>query len=52
VPHVQKDEKIFFFKFPKLGSFACFPLKIKSCLFIEAFDKGIGDYKTFVKTKE
>ncbi len=49
---MQKDEKIYFFRFPKLGSFACFPLKIKSCLFTESFDKGIGDYKAFVKNKE
>jgi hypothetical protein len=49
---VQRDEKIYFFKFPRLGSFACFPLRVKSCLFTEAFDKGIGDYKSFVKAKE
>jgi len=41
-----------FFKFPRLGSFACFPLRIKSCLSVEAFEKGIGDYKGFVKNKE
>lgn len=52
VPHVQKDDKIYFFKFPRLGSFACFPLRIKSCLFTEAFDRGIGDYKAFMKAKE
>ena len=33
VPLVQRDEKMYFFKFPKLGSFGCFPLKVKSCLF-------------------
>lgn len=52
VPQVQRDEKIFFFRFPRLGSFACFPLRIRSCLSSEAFDKGIGDYKAFVKAKE
>ena len=52
VPLVQRDEKMHFFKFPKLGSFACFPLKVQSCLFAESFDKGIGDFKNFVKNKE
>jgi len=33
VPFVQKDEKMYFFRFPKLGSYACFPLKVKSCLY-------------------
>jgi hypothetical protein len=51
VQQVQRDDKIHFFKFPRLGGFACFPLKIKSCLLTDAFDKGIEDYKTFVKTK-
>ena len=51
VPMVQRDEKMHFFKFPKLGSFACFPIKVKSCLFNESFDKGIGDYKTYVSNK-
>ncbi len=49
---VQRDEKIHFFRFPRLGSFSCFPLRVKSCLFTEAFDKGISDYKSFVKAKE
>lgn len=40
-----------FFRFPKLGSFACFPLKVRCALFTESFDKGIGDYKAFVKNK-
>ena len=43
---------MYYFKYPRLGSYACFPLKIKSCLTIEAFDKGITDYKAFVKNKE
>ena len=52
VPQVQRDEKIHFFRFPRLGSFACFPIKVKGCLFAEAFDKGIEDYKAFVSNKE
>ncbi len=43
---------MYFFRFPRLGAFACFPLKVKSCLIVEAFDKGINDYKAFVKAKE
>lgn len=43
---------MYFFKFPKLGSYACFPLKVKSCLYIDSFEKGIGDYKNFVRNKE
>lgn len=32
VPDVTKNEKIYYFKFPRLGSYACFPLKLKSVL--------------------
>lgn len=32
VPDVTKNEKMFYFKIPKLGSYACFPIKLGSCL--------------------
>lgn len=51
VPQVQRDEKIYHFRYPKLGCYACFPLKVKSCQYTATFDKAIGDYKTFVKNK-
>lgn len=51
VREVQRDEKMHFFKFPKLGGFACYPLKVKSCLFGESFDKGKEDFKTFTANK-
>ena len=46
------EDKIFYFKFPKLGSYACFPLKMKSFLIDVAFDQGLGEYKEYLKTKE
>lgn len=32
IPNVLKDDKLFYFKYPRLGSFSCFPLKINSYL--------------------
>jgi hypothetical protein len=51
VPDVTKNEKMYYFKFPKLGSYACFPLKLKSVLTEAAFDQGVVDYKEYVKQK-
>ena len=45
IPDVTKNDKVFYFKFPKLGSYACFPLKLKSFLVEVAFDQGLGEYK-------
>ena len=42
---------MFYFKYPKLGSYACFPLKVKSCLSERAFDEGVNAYKEYVKSK-
>jgi hypothetical protein len=41
-----------YFKYPKLGAYACFPLKYQSYLSISTLDKGIVDYKAYIKTKE
>lgn len=52
VPDVTKEEKVFYFKYPKLGSYACFPLKLKSFLIETAFDQGYVEYKEFLKNKQ
>ncbi len=43
---------MYYFKFPRLGSYACFPLRVKSCLSVQSFEKGIVDYKAYIKNKE
>lgn len=39
------------FKYPKLGAYVCYPIKIKSCLNLATFDKGVVEYKAYLKTK-
>lgn len=45
VPDVTKNEKIYYFKFPRLGSYACFPLKLKSYLTENSLEQGVDIYK-------
>ena len=52
MPDVTKNEKIHYFKFPKLGSYVCYPLKLKSYLNVAAFEQGINDYKEYLRVKE
>lgn len=47
----MKNDKLFYFRYPRLGSYACFPLKIKSYLAIGTLEKGIIDYKAYLKNK-
>ena len=48
----KKREKMFYFKYPQLGCYACYPIKYKHYLLENSFDKGIVDYKEHVKAKE
>ena len=43
---------MFYFKFPRLGSYACYPIKYKNYLLEGSFDKGIVDYKQHLRVKE
>lgn len=52
VPDVTKEEKVYYFKYPRLGSYACFPLKLKSFLTESSFDQGLVEYREYVKNKQ
>ena len=52
VPNVLKEERMFYFRYPRLGCYVCYPIKYKHYLLENSFDKGIVDYKDHVKAKE
>lgn len=43
IPEVVREDKIHFFKVPKLGSYMAIRLEYETCLFEEAFDAGVAD---------
>lgn len=43
VPEVVREQKIHFFKVPRLGSYMAIRLEYQTCLYEEAFDAGVND---------
>ena len=44
IPEVVRDERIHFFKVPKLGSYLAIRLEYNSCLSPDALDAAVQDY--------
>jgi hypothetical protein len=47
-----KEEKIYYFRIPKLGSYAVFSMVVKNFLSDEFFDKNCEEFKKFISDKE
>lgn len=45
VPEVVREPKIHYYTVPRLGSYLAIKLEYNSCLFEEAFDEAVADYK-------
>lgn len=43
VPEVVRDDRVFFYRVPKLGSYMAVRLEYETCLFEEALEAGIAD---------
>lgn len=43
VPEVVRENKIHFFKVPRLGSYMAVRLEYQTCLFEEAYEAGVND---------
>lgn len=52
IPNVLKEERIFFFRIPKLGSYAVFSMAVANMLADELLDKNAEEYKKFLTDKE
>lgn len=44
VPEVVREERMHFFRVPKLGSYLAIKLEYDSCLFEDALDAAVADY--------
>jgi hypothetical protein len=51
VSEVVHDERMWFKRVPRLGSFMAVPLVYKSCLFYESLEKAIADYQESSKRR-
>lgn len=47
VPEVVREQRMHFYRVPRLGSFMAVPLEYKSCLFQKALDVAVSDYQSF-----
>lgn len=52
VSDVVKNEKIYYFKIPKLGAYIAIPLVFKTYLFESSFDKALEERKKYLQSKE
>jgi len=52
VPDVVKNEKIHYFRIPKLGAYIAVPLIYKSYLYEATFDKALEERKKHLSQKE
>lgn len=52
IPNVLKEEKIHYFRIPKLGSYAAYAMVVKSFLFEEGLDKGCEEQKKYLQQKQ
>ena len=50
IPEVVRDNRIHFYKVPRLGSYLAIKLEYRSCLSVASYDAGLKDYNT-VKEK-
>ena len=49
---VVRDDKMHYYKVPRLGCFMAVPLVYDSCLFEDALDNAVNDYLENMKKKE
>jgi len=52
IPDVTKEQKLKFFKVPKLGSYLAVSLKYNSCLYDTSLDKAVEAYYETIQRKE
>lgn len=52
ISNVLKEEKVHYFRIPKLGSYAAFAMVVKSFLYEEALDRGCEEQKKYLQQKE
>ena len=46
IPEVVREQRMHFFKVPRLGSFLAIRLEYNSCLYVDSYNTGLEDYKS------